>query len=68
MPNMSKLRGVMAEKGYNQKDIAKALGLAESTITYKLRHGSFDLTEANKLIKILDIKNPNEVFFSENVT
>lgn len=66
MLNVSKVRGRMAELNLTQKDVAKALDIAASTASQKLnRVRPLDLDEAEKLAKLLDLKNDQfaEYFF-----
>lgn len=67
MLNVSKVRGRMAELNLTQKDVAKALDIAASTASQKLnRVRPLDLDEAEKLAKLLDLKNEQfaEYFFA----
>ena len=57
----------MAELNLTQKDVAKALDIAASTASQKLnRVRPLDLDEAEKLAKLLDLKNEQfaEYFFA----
>lgn len=58
----------MAEKGYTQKRLAKELGVTQKTLSNKLQSGIFRSDEMNKMILILDIQNPTEIFFGDIVT
>lgn len=64
----NKLRGLMAEKGLSQRRLAEMLGMSEKTLCTKLKRGVFGTDDAQKLIKILEIENPNDIFFAEKVT
>lgn len=58
--NTSKLKGRMVEKGITQKQMAEMLGIAPPTVCQKLNNiRSMDLSEAETLMHILDIK-PDE--------
>lgn len=46
--NVLKLKGVMVEKGFNQKMLAKRLGMSERTMQLRLKHGRFGTDEAEK--------------------
>ena len=65
MVNLDELRASMVRSGYNQKKLAKAMGLSESALSVKLSKGNLRLEDANAMIKILQISNPAEIFFSE---
>lgn len=68
MVNVQKLRGLMAEKGLNQREISKQLGIHEMTFGRKMKTGVFNSDEMDALIDILDIKNPVEIFFASFVS
>lgn len=56
MVNSNKLKGLIKEKQLTQADIARHLGLATPTVSQKLNNiRPFDLTEAEKLSKLLGI-------------
>lgn len=61
------LRAMMVQKGYTQSDVAKMLGISDNTLTSRLKRGVFNSDEMYKLIDILDIKNPSEIFFAKEV-
>lgn len=62
--NSSKLRGVIAERGFSQRDVANAIGISEKTFYLKMKKGVFGTDEAEKMIKLLGIENPAEIFLS----
>lgn len=66
MVNTAKLRGLIAERNMTQAQIAKELGIAGDTFYRKMKTGKFDTDEAYRLIQILSIENPVEVFFMQS--
>lgn len=57
MINTSKIKGRMAEMQITQKDVAKALELAQPTVNQKINNiRPMDLNEAEKLSDLLNIK------------
>lgn len=68
MLNTSKLRGIIAEKGYSQAQVANKIGMTDRTFYRKMKEGVFGLDEAEKLIQLLDIEDPSSVFFAREVT
>lgn len=67
MLNIGKVRGRLAELRLTQKDVAKALGIAQSTASQKLNCvRPLDLDEAEKLAELLRLDNSQfgEYFFS----
>lgn len=65
MIKVNELKGKMVAKGYTQADVAKILGITPDTMSRKLRKGVFRTNEAEKMIEILDIQNPMEIFFAK---
>lgn len=53
--NVLKLKGVMVEKGFNQKMLAQYLGISERTMQLRLKQGKFGTDEAEKIGEILSI-------------
>lgn len=68
MINTNKLRAIFVENGKTQKDVARMLGISDNTMTSKLKRGVFNSNEIYKLIEYFDIKNPVEIFFTDNVS
>lgn len=60
-----KLRGVIAEKGYSQSDIARKIGITPKTFYEKMKIGVFGSDEIQIMIDELHIDNPIEIFFAE---
>lgn len=68
MVETSRLRGIIAERGYSQRQVAKYLGMTEKTFYTKMKKGSFGIDEAAKMIELLEIKEPTRIFFAQLVT
>ena len=60
-----KLRGIIAENGYSQTDIAKFIGITPKTFYEKMKVGVFGSDEIQIMIEKLNIENPMEIFFAE---
>ena len=68
MTNTNKLKARIIEKGLNQEEIAKKLNLSIATTNYKINNKrQFTADEFVLLCRILEIENPLEYFFIENV-
>ena len=68
MTNTNKLKARMIEKGLNQEDIAKILDRSVASINYKINNKrQFTADEFVLLCKVLEIENPLEYFFVQNV-
>ena len=65
MVDTAKLRGIIAERGFSQRQVAKELGMAEKTFYTKMKTGVFGTDEAEKLIDMLAIANPAEIFLAK---
>lgn len=58
MPNLRKLRGVMAEVGYTQAALADEMKMPRSTLCTKINgKRPFDVDEATKICEILQISD-----------
>lgn len=60
---VNELKGKIRAKGYTQEKLAKELGISPKTLSNKLTKGIFGSDEIEKMIKILGIDNPIEIFF-----
>ena len=65
MIRTDKLKGVIAEKGYSQTDIAKFIGVTPKTFYGKMKIGVFGSDEIQIMIDQLKIENPMEIFFAK---
>ena len=63
-------RSVLAKAGYTQAMLAKELNMAESTMTRKIKHNSFTISEAEMIGEILGIATSELgcIFFKRKVT
>lgn len=64
MTDINKLRGLMAERGITQGDLAKILRLSEKTVSTRLKTGIFKSNEIEALMQALDISDPKAIFFT----
>lgn len=68
MFDVKRFKAQMALRGMNGKKISEALGINEATFYRKLKaDGDFSREEINKLIDILRIENPEEIFFTSEL-
>lgn len=68
MVNTNKLRGIIAERGLDQKDVAQMIGKSPKTFYEKMKKGKFDSDEIMSMVDGLCIENPVEIFFTNDVT
>ena len=64
MVDTRKLKSKMVEKGLTQKEVAFQIGISDKTLSRKMKTGVFGSDEMCRLIKLLDIANPSEIFFA----
>ena len=60
----ARLRGIIAERGFSQREVAKRIGMAEKTFYTKMKIGVFGTDEADRMIELLNIENPASIFLS----
>lgn len=65
MIRTDKLRGVIAERGLTQKDIAEYLNITPKAFYEKMSRGVFGSDEIQIMIDKLNIENPMAIFFAE---
>ena len=63
MIDTMKLKGIISERGFSQRRVAKNLGMTEKTFYGKMKRGVFDSDEIQQMIELLGI-DPIEVFFA----
>ena len=68
MVRTDKLRGIIAERGKSQADVAIMIGITPKTFYEKMKIGVFGSDEIQKMIDGLSISNPLEIFFAPEVT
>ena len=68
MIDTNALRGRIAEKGYSQSDVAKAIGITPKTFYTKMNKKVFGSDEIDAMIDLLDIQDPARIFFADKVT
>lgn len=61
----NEIKGKMVARGFTQKQLAEKLEMSERTLANKLTKGVFTTTDVEKLINILKIENPMEIFFAK---
>ena len=61
--NIDKLNGKIAENRLTREKSAKAMGISARGLSLKLKKGIFNNIEIEKLVQILKIENPMEIFF-----
>lgn len=62
--NVKALKAEIVKAGYTQAEVAKLIGISEATMSRRMRNKDFGIVEANKLIELLKIQNPQDIFFA----
>ena len=62
--NVQALKAEIKRAGYTQAEVANLIGISETTMSRRMKNKDFGLSEAERLIKILNIKNPEDIFFT----
>lgn len=65
MIKVDKLRGLIAERGLSQADVAKTIGIAPKTFYEKMKLGVFGSDEIETMIDLLRIEDPVSIFFAK---
>lgn len=65
MVAVDKLRGIIAERGMSQRQVAKRLGMNEKTFYMKMQRGVFGTDEVEKLVSLLSISDPVDIFLAK---
>lgn len=68
MIDVNKLRGKMAEKGRSGQDMARVIKKTPKTFYAKMKKGVFDSDEISAMVSDLELENPTEIFFADEVT
>jgi transcriptional regulator with XRE-family HTH domain len=67
MVDTDALRGIIARERKSQAQVAELLGISPKTFYEKMKKGVFDSDEMYKMVQELNIENPIEIFFANNV-
>lgn len=68
MLNVKLLKAEIVKNGMTQDEFCKKINMAHSTFIRKMRIGVVTTEEAQKMIQLLKIKNPSEIFFADELT
>ena len=62
------LKAIIVSKEMTQQEVAKQMGITPKTFYSKMKKGVFGSDDMEKLIDILSIENPSDIFFAKKVT
>lgn len=63
MIDTNKLKGQIVSKGLTQEEVAQRIGITPTSFYGKMKKGVFKSDEIEKMISILEIESPIEIFF-----
>lgn len=61
---VNELKGVIKARGMTQAELARRMGIHETTLNRKLGKGVLNSNEIEAMIDILKISNPASIFFA----
>lgn len=64
--NVNALKAEFKRNGLTQAEVAKKIGISETTMSRRMKMQDFGLDEAERLIKLLHIQNPGDIFLTTN--
>ncbi|MBQ9695578.1 MAG: helix-turn-helix transcriptional regulator [Oscillospiraceae bacterium] len=68
MLNLPEFKAAMARNGMTQHDLAVIIGVSDRTFSERLKRRVFVSDEIEKLMEVLEIRDPMTVFFTSEVT
>ncbi|MBQ2841310.1 MAG: DUF739 domain-containing protein [Oscillospiraceae bacterium] len=66
--DINRLRCEIIKNGATYEDVAKEIGVSTGTFKRKMKNKSFGIMEARVMVEMLNIKDPEEIFFKEELT
>ena len=68
MVNVKKIKGLMTENGISQQKLSFMIGISTQSLNAKLQgKREFTVSEAQKICEVLDIRDVESYFFTQNV-
>ena len=64
MINVDLLLKEMEKKGVTEAELCRNLGMSKITFSRKIKKGRLNTEEAEKIRRMLDIKDPGRIFFA----
>ena len=62
------LKAAMVKQGLTQAEVARYLKMSSGAFSARLKRGVFGSDEIEAMTSLLDIQNPMEIFFSQEVS
>lgn len=64
MIDVNLLKAEIVKNGMTQTEFCTAIGMAHSTFIRKMKRRTVNTDEAEKMAKVLNIKEPGKIFFA----
>lgn len=64
--NTNLLKAEIVKNGLTQKEFCKSIKMAQSTFIRKIRKGVFNTDEIERMVNVLNLKRPEQIFFGKN--
>ena len=68
MINIDLLLKEMEKKGVTEAELCRNLGMSQIAFSRKIKKGRLNTEEAEKIRRMLDIKDPGRIFFAQYLT
>ncbi len=68
MIDTNKLKGIIAERGKSQRQVAQSIGVSSNTFYSKMKSGIFGSDEIEAMVILLNIDDPGHIFFADGGT
>ena len=68
MLDRRRLKAEFVRNGLTQAEVAQKIGMDPSTFARKMKKSGFYTEEAKKMIDLLKIQTPDDIFFADEVT
>lgn len=65
MTDINLLKAEIVRNGYNLSTLAEEVGMTVSTLSRRIKKDNFNSNEVTKIIEVLNIDNPTEIFFAK---
>lgn len=65
MTDINLLKAEIARNGYNLSTLSRKIGMNPSTLSRRIKKDNFNSEEVTKIIEVLNIDNPAEIFFAK---
>lgn len=62
--NVNLLKSEIVKKGFTQSSFCDEIGMPKATFSRRMKQGVFKTDEATRIIQVLELDNPGEIFFA----